>query len=355
VGVQVDHRPDTRLAWGVGAVALVCVLGPVVWALTVAGRLPSEVARHWGTGGRVTGSWPLTSQLVVLGTITLLIVGVCGAVAVLSRQPRSVRALVAACGTWTAVVLAVTQVGALLAQLDLPDPRLASAPGASLALGAVLGLAVGAAVAMLAREPEHAVDAAQPPAPDLPRLDPVADEGAVEEGAGPAWQGAAAPSRALLVVAAVVLLVSALPALAGSVWRLVFGTLVAILLLATSRFTVRVDEAGLRVRAARLTLLEVPLAQLAGADVIDHLDPFWEFGGWGLRVDVHGRTGLVSRAGEALTVTRADGSEVVVTVDDAHGAAATLNTLADRWHASGTDTTSEPASDVGTDDPAAAP
>jgi hypothetical protein len=354
VGVQVDHRPDTRLAWGLGAVTLVCVAGPVVWAVTVADRLPPEVARHWGTGGRVTGSWPLPSQLVVLGTITLLLVGVCGAVAVLSRQPRSVRALVAACGTWPAVVLAVTQVGALQAQLDLADPRLASAPAASLALGAALGLVVGAAVAALAREPEHAVVATDPPAPELPRLTaPVGvpgdrvpdhevpddevpddevpdDEVPDDEGSAPSWQATAAPSRALLVVVGVVLLVSALPALAGSAWPLVFGAVVAVPLLVLTRFSVTVDGAGLRVRAAPLTLLDVPLDQIAGADVIDHLDPFWEFGGWGLRVDVHGRTGLVSRAGEALAVTRADGSEVVVTVTDAAVAAATLNSLVDR-------------------------
>lgn len=375
MGVQVDHRPDTRLAWGVGLVTFVCVAAPAVWAATIADRLPPEVARHWGTGGRVTGSWPVSNQLLVLGTITLLVAATCGTVAVVSRQPLSVRRVLAGAGAWTAVLLAVTQVGALLGQLDLADPRQAPAPGESVAIGAVLGLVVGALVAALAREPEHAIVATQPPEPALPRLDthaattdvvatgavatddagsddagsddghaddPSSDDAGTAEPSsddaladvdGPTWRATAAPSRGLLVVAAIVLTVSALPALAGSPWPLVFGAVVAVPLLVTSRFTVTVDGAGLRVRAAPLTLLEVPLEQVAGADVVEHLDPFWEFGGWGLRVDVHGRTGLVSRAGEALSVTRADGSEVVVTVDDARAAAATLNTLADRRHA----------------------
>lgn len=343
MGREIDHRPDTRLAWGVGAVVAVAVGAPVVWAWSVADRLPDEVARHWGARGQVTGTWSLGSQLALLSAIAALSAGACGWVAVVGRQPTTIRRMLAGTGVWTATVLAASQIAALAGQLDLGDPFDAPAPGGGLALGAVVGLVLGSAVAALAREPEHGVRAVGTPAPDLPRLAPGGDRGSEgdlssdrdragdlgDAGAAPTWEAAPAASRGLLVVAGVVLVGSALPLVVGTWWPLVIGATVLVPIVGLSRFRVRIDPAGLVARSGPVTLLRVPLDEVAGADVVDHLDPFWEFGGWGLRVDVHGRTGLVSRAGEALVVTRADGSQVVATVDDARGAAATLNTLAD--------------------------
>jgi hypothetical protein len=323
VAVEVDHQPDVRLAWAYGTVLLLASVGPAVWALTVADRFPDEVARHWGLGGEVTGTWPLGSQLLVLGTITLLVAGACGGFAVLGRQPLTLRRLLAGVGVWTAVVLGVSQVAGLVGQLDLDDPFQAPAPGPGLAAGAVLGLVLAVVVARAAQEPAHVAEADAPPDGHLPRLSD-------DEASAPRWRGEPATSRGLLLVAGLVLAGSALPLLVGTWWPLVLGASVLVPLVGLARFRVEVDGDGLVARSGPVTLLHVPVDQVAGADVIEELDPFWEFGGWGLRVDVHGRTGLVSRAGEALTITRADGSEVVVTVDDATGAAATLNTLADR-------------------------
>jgi hypothetical protein len=327
LGVEVDHRADTRLGWGAGAVVLLAGLGPAVWALMVSDRLPSEVARHWGFGGEVTGTWPVTSQVLVLGTITVAVAAACAGVAVVGRQPLAVRRMLAGAGVWTAVVLGTGQVAALVGQLDLDDPFQAPSPGAGIAAGAVLGVVLAVGVASLAREPAHAVLAEAPPPGDLPRLPEEVDDQATGD---PEWRGAPATSRASLVVAGAVLAGCALPLLVGTWWPLVLGATVLVPVVGLTRFHVEVDGDGVVARSGPMTLLRVPLEQVAGADVVEQLDPFWEFGGWGLRVDVHGRTGLVSRAGEALSVARADGSEVVVTVEDAAGAAATLNTLADR-------------------------
>lgn len=50
-------------------------------------------------------------------------------------------------------------------------------------------------------------------------------------------------------------------------------------------------------------------------------------------MDVRGWTGLIRRAGPALRVIRGDESEVLIIVDDAEVAAATLNAAADAHHA----------------------
>ena len=56
-----------------------------------------------------------------------------------------------------------------------------------------------------------------------------------------------------------------------------------------------------------------------------------DFGGWGWRTGLGGdRTGVVLRTGEALKVERTGGRLFFITTDDAAGAAALLNTLADR-------------------------
>jgi hypothetical protein len=74
------------------------------------------------------------------------------------------------------------------------------------------------------------------------------------------------------------------------------------------------------------------------ADAPARSDAFWEFGGWGRRVDVAGRVGLVTRKGPTVRIRRGDASEVLITVDDAGTAAALLNTLADVRPAAGSGT-----------------
>lgn len=75
-------------------------------------------------------------------------------------------------------------------------------------------------------------------------------------------------------------------------------------------------------------MLTIPIDDIAGADVAT-VDPFWEFGGWGLRVDTAGRTGIVIRKGAALVLRLGDDSEILITIDDPECAAATINTYAD--------------------------
>jgi hypothetical protein len=315
-----DHRPDFRLGAGIGAVVLVATLGPAVWALTVRDRLPEEVARHWGVGDQVTGTWPLTAQLTVLGVITAVVAAGTGAVAVLSRQPIALRRLLAGCAVWTATLLTTSQWDALRGQLDLADPYAAPAPTTGLLVGAVGGLFVAAAVAALAREPAHRTTAAAPPAPELPRRGVSEDVSVLDAPGG---------SRAMVAVLVGCLVLFLVPAVLGSWWVLVVGVVCLAPLAALTRFRTRIDRDGLRVTSLGMMLVHVPMTEVAGARPIEHVNAFWEFGGWGLRVDVHGRTGVVADSGPAVVVERADGSQVVVSVTDAERAAGTINALAD--------------------------
>lgn len=76
-----------------------------------------------------------------------------------------------------------------------------------------------------------------------------------------------------------------------------------------------------------------PVVRAAASNVADvavgEVAPFAEFGGWGLRLSVDGKVGIVMRRGEGLRIERRTGRPIVVTLDDAAAAAAALATAAE--------------------------
>ena len=327
-GGPIDHRPDTRLGWALGVVVVGAALVPVVVALVFGDRLPVEVPRHYGADGRPTALWPLWMSVTFLSVVTLLVAGGCAAACVLLRQPLAMRRILAWAVTWVAVLLGGMKVGALLRLVDTTDPMMSGSISTSTGVALVAGMLIGLPVAALAREQPHGRIAPGPPPADAVRL-PTAN--------AIGWRSATLTSRALIIVLASVSLLLLVPAfIVGpfdeGLWLLLLAVASVAPALLFARVRVHIEERGLDVRGLGLRLVHVPIAEVARAEVIDHLDAFWEFGGWGLRVDVHGRTGIVSRAGEALRVVRGDDTELLITVDDATTAAATLNTLADRHH-----------------------
>src|SRR5690606_19746178 len=88
-------------------------------------------------------------------------------------------------------------------------------------------------------------------------------------------------------------------------------------------FRVRVNGEGLQARSLMgWPNSRIPLSTIEKVEVVD-IDPFAEFGGWGWRLGLDGRRGVVMRKGEALQITHR-GRVFVVTVDGAPEAAAVL-------------------------------
>ena len=112
------------------------------------------------------------------------------------------------------------------------------------------------------------------------------------------------------------------------VWLLgAVGVLLLVLAATTVAFHVRVDDSGLSVDSVLgLPRFRLRLADIASAAAVD-VNPMGEFGGWGLRLSVDRRFGVVLRQGEAIEVTRGNGRRFVVTVDDAATGAALLQAL----------------------------
>lgn len=148
-----------------------------------------------------------------------------------------------------------------------------------------------------------------------------------------AWFGTVSISRSGRVVLgsslAVLALTTAVAFAADAIGGWIsLGTLVLLLALFATclAFQVSVSSEGLQVRSvAGWPQRRIPLAEIEQVGVVQ-VDPFGEFGGWGWRVGMDGRRGVVMRKGEALQV-RANGRVFVVTVDGADEAAAVLEGL----------------------------
>ncbi|WP_199423892.1 DUF1648 domain-containing protein [Actinotalea solisilvae] len=321
----VPHRGATIL-WTVVVPALVTLAGSAL-ALSWRDELPDRVASHWGRGGGVDGYSTLSTLLLGLGGLTLAFCAFMALVGTLAGRASMSRRFTCGMAVWFAVFLQAVLLSTLAPQRGLTDPS--AAPDAAGGLGVALVVACLAAIAVAWAVPgDEAIAASATPPPGALRLDLGASEHAV-------WVGEVGQRGVVVGVVGAALLATVV-SLASGLWLfgVVLGVILVAVMAATLRWTVTVDARGLTARSLlRRPRVHVPLAEVEGAEVVD-VDPMREFGGWGLRIGLDGRTGVVLRGGPAIQVRRSGGRVVVVTVDDAATGAALLNTLAERGRAS---------------------
>jgi hypothetical protein len=138
-----------------------------------------------------------------------------------------------------------------------------------------------------------------------------------------AWHQRLVPRGTVWVVG--VLAAVAVAAVWTQAWILFAVPVIGLANIARTVVDVRVDATGLTVRS----LLGRPRLHVEAADVLRaetraHVSALADFGGHGWRTSTGGTRGIVVRDGEALVVDRRDEPPVVVSVDDADGAARAL-------------------------------
>ncbi|MCR2825677.1 DUF1648 domain-containing protein [Microbacterium sp. zg.Y909] len=322
---------------------IVALIAPITIALAASvvqlimlPNLAATVAIHWDFSGTPDGfgpawSFPALTAGLGIGLSALLAGTALASDRAAARRdarpatPTANSGFVGALVLGTVAFLSVLATALAAVQVGAPDEQ---AVGAGLPmLGALAaGVAAGlagwwalprATAAPVAGEAAHALDLG-------------ADESAV-------WVRTATMSRlplALLGGAAlvtvglgVVLLVTGDDA-AGWI-TLASGVVVTLLVATGTAYRVVVDNRGLTVRAfAGVPRWRLEPSGIRAVEVV-FVNPTGDFGGWGWRW-TPGRFGVVTRAGEAIQVTRADGRQFVVTVDDAETGAAVLQAVADR-------------------------
>lgn len=316
----VPHRAaSTVLTLAVPALLL---LAATAVALAWRDRLPDPVASHWGPDG-VDGTSSFAGLLAVLPAVGVPFAVLAWAIAFFAGRSALTRRFAAALAVWVGGFAAALTLVMLSAQLDVASAADVGDIGGGIAL-AFAGPLVLAALAAWVTPGDEALPATAPVPASAARL-------TLPDGEVATWV-----RRIDWVHPAVVVAICAgFAVLMGVTTRTWWFAAVLFAFLATivgglSSWTVTVDARGLvaRARLPRPRVV-VPLAEVEHAEVVQ-INPLREFGGWGLRMGIDGRVGVIVRGGEALEVSRTGGRRVAVTVDDAATGAALLNTLAAR-------------------------
>lgn len=296
------------------------VLLSLSFVVVLAGDLPDPVATHFGPDGTADGFMSLAGFAVVSTIMQVVLWGLLGAlVAAQGRQVAGGRALLGIPAGMVGFV-ATLSLTTLLPQRGLDDPTQVTIDTATMGLAIAVGVGLGL-LASLVAPPEPPADAttAAPPA-DRPRVD--------VEGAA-VWRGRTPSGRALPVAVTLVAVLGAgLWWFAGAIIGLL--TLLPVVALVTSlRFGVTIGPGGVVVRGILgYPRTHVPLEVIRDADV-ETVAPFRQYGGWGWR-HRPGRTAVVTAHGPGLLVTRTDGAQLIVSLDEAARAAGVLNRLLDQ-------------------------
>ncbi|MES4903179.1 MULTISPECIES: DUF1648 domain-containing protein [unclassified Streptomyces] len=279
-------------------------------------RLPDPLATHFPASGKADGFSSATS-FVWVATGLLAVQGAVFAVLV-HRSGRGTRPLTAV-AYGESGLLGYAFPATLFANADVPDAADVRFPMWQLAVALACALPAAAAGWLLAGA--DAPPAAGPA--DQPRRLPLG------EGELASWTRTVT-SRVLLGVGLALACAGAVLAMTVSPVSGLPMAVMGVVAVLLSGCRVTVDRRGLTVSppVVRLPRLRVPLGRIEEA-TSRQVSAYGDFGGWGYRIRA-GRSGLVLRSGDALCLRLTTGKEFVVTVDDAHTAAALLNTLIHR-------------------------
>lgn len=314
-----------RAWWAVFLWPLAVIAAGVLAYLSFMDELPAQVATHWSRRGpdgftaRETVPW-----FGLFGLATAWLTG--GVVLAVGGRDGRHRRMAVGLGAGTAAFVAGVLVLTAYEQRGLSDGAAAQGAQWPLVVSLLASLVVGAIAAFSV--PGH-VQGDTRARSEVPATAPRADLGV---GESRDWSSVALPGRGFWAIQAVAVVMIALTGALTGMWLFTALLLVLVggLMLALSLFRVTVNGEGMRVTGAiGLPRWQLPLEDVAEARVVE-VDPLTDFGGWGYRVGLHGRTGFVVRKGPALEVERGDGTAWVVTVDDPEQGAGLLNSLADR-------------------------
>ncbi|MEJ1087214.1 DUF1648 domain-containing protein [Microbacterium sp. Mu-80] len=294
-------------------------------------ELPDPAATHWGVGG-VDGFGPAALYLwlavgIGLGLPLLMVISVLS----MARQQWGATArFLGAMSLGLSGLSAVINAGSVAVQRGLDDAAQAG-PIWPVMVGGFCALLVLSAAGWVLQPDVH-------PTPAAP-LKP-AHLASISAGERVVWMATASMSRGGVIVLAVaaVLLVGTVALMIFQAPEMVWVPLLVLIVVglamaATMSFRVRAGADGLSVRSQLgFPSIQVPLDEIVSVRAIT-CHPFGEFGGFGWRIGLDGRTGIVLRTGAAIEVERRGKGALIVTVDGAEVGAATLQAYLDRQEA----------------------
>lgn len=308
-----------------GVVPLTCALVGSALMISWIPELPNPIAVHWGVSGRPDGFASVWLNILVLPALVLVSSASALRAAwkptssgLLNANLKGGLATVTAMGGFLGVLFT----GTVAAQRGLSDAHAAGGVGRVLLLAAAVGLVLGVTSWLL-----------------LPRTDPNESTGETPRALPLAaderiyWSGRTRGSIVVPLVLLVFILLGVALGLATSAfvwspWALLVLIAALLVVAAFSSWRVTADRRGIIARSrVGWPSVRIPLEDIREVHVV-RVNPLPEFGGWGWRFTLRGRSGIVTSAGEAIEVTRTNGKRFVVTVDDAATGASVLASVA---------------------------
>nr|WP_296776967.1 DUF1648 domain-containing protein [Rhodococcus sp. (in: high G+C Gram-positive bacteria)] len=297
------------------AAAALTVVSTAVWR----SRLPDQIATHWsgtepdGFMNPSTSSWALAIVIVIVG-------GGCSAIAALAHALLIMRRIMLMIGSTVVGLITVLHLAIIGKQLDVESITQVEIPGWALGVGTVVGFSVGLLGASLLRDYRERVDADSPPPASLPRAAGPGEELPIIEPLG-------AGRVAITILFAILAAAAGLACwLAESWWPVAIFLPLSVLPVSLMRYELVVDRKGIHVSSLGMAAFDYGLNEITGASVRE-VDPFSDFGGWGLRVKGRGNFAVATAKGPAVFVTFANGQRLTITTERAEQIACTLNTL----------------------------
>lgn len=280
-------------------------------------RLPEQIATHWsgtepdGFTNPSTSAWTLAIVIVLVG-------GGCSAVAALAHALLVMRRLMLMIGLTVVGLITVLQLAVLATQLDVTDVDSVEVPGWALGVGTLVGFAVGLLGATLLRDYRDRVIADAPPPASLPR---GSEELPIVEPIG-------AGRVAMTVLFGILAAAAALTCwLSESWWPVAIFVPLAVMSASLMRYELVVDRLGIHVSTLGMAAFDYSANEVTGSSVRE-VDPFTDFGGWGLRSKGHGNYAVATSKGPAVFITFANGQRLTITTPRAEQIVGAINTLA---------------------------
>ncbi len=318
-----QHESTYNRHWLIGVTAgpLALGLAAAAWMATMAGRLPEQLASHWGPDGvdGYSSLWGMAAVAVFASA------GTGAVIAGLSVLTRGYSVFTARFGVGVGIALGVLMtglaVGVVAGQIGLTDPSQAETFAPAVWAAAAAGCVAGGLCGWLYRP----ADVERTPSADTQAADAAA---ASEDSSLAAEARRDAANRQSLVIKISMGPVSWLVSLGtGAVVALslvfihpalaLLGLPAAALLWIFCSGKALIDDAGVRVLAGGFwKLMPLEYREIGGASVQDI--QAMDFGGWGYRISGAG-TGFIMRSGPALVMV-ASRQKYVISMPDAQTA-----------------------------------
>lgn len=300
---------------------------PAVGIWLIRHDLPDPIATHWGVNGTADGFSSLRGVILTGILMTLITSLFLLGIGLATKQQRIIGPVTVGMAAFLAVLMFLS----VWHQRGLEDPG-ESSLGWTILWATIVGLGVGVLFWLPVRVKPANLPKANGPLPDGAETLEVAPSSRLAFIARSKIQ----KSMVVLVIA------TCIPLPVIGIWMMSGGEVAGgvvmfllalgiLLLVYSMKATIVINEDGVTATfLGVITWVNLPLDNLYGSTVLDHVEPF-DWGGLGYRATFDGeQEGFITQAGPAIRIQRAQNRPFVITIEDATLASATLNTLIQR-------------------------